>query len=80
MQVKSLLQFAASEFDVYEKSHIFPVEAYRLLVLNVRAYLSSLMMLLYPLQVRQEPYARASLTAVRRTDCSPVVPAALLWN
>lgn len=51
-QVRGLLKSAVTEFDVYRKTHIFPTEAYRLLLLSTRAYLSTLLMLAYPLQAR----------------------------
>ncbi len=52
LQVRSLLKVVPSEVDVYSPAHVFPTHAYDLLKLNIRAYLSSIMMLVYPLQVR----------------------------
>ena len=54
LQVRTLLRYAAAEYDVYSRSHAFPVEAYRLLALNQRAFLSSLMTLHYSLQASGE--------------------------
>lgn len=48
--MRTLLKATITEFDVYSRQHTFPTPAYQLLLLNSRAFLSSLMMLLYPLQ------------------------------
>ncbi|GAB4816536.1 hypothetical protein N2152v2_003582 [Parachlorella kessleri] len=48
--IRALLKAVPTEFDIYSPAHLFPTQAYDLLKLNLRAYLSSLMMLVYPLQ------------------------------
>ena len=50
-QVRELLKVVTTEYDVYSPTHVFPTRAYDLLKLNIRAFLSYVMMLVYPLQV-----------------------------